>query len=64
VKIQRNLAPVEASADLTTPLNIAQINFVVGLSQLASGKYGCQVTVLDLSGVKEAFWEAPMMLVP
>jgi hypothetical protein len=46
-----------------TKLEMAPLNFTVDLSALAAGKYDCQVTVLDPSGGKGAFWQAPIMLV-
>jgi hypothetical protein len=40
------------------------MNFTVDLSQLTPGKYDCQVTVLDPTGQKGAFWTAPIIVVP
>jgi hypothetical protein len=34
------------------------------LDKLETGEYNCQVTVLDPTGQKVAFWQAPIMLVP
>jgi hypothetical protein len=34
------------------------------LSKLKPGEYDCEVTVLDPSGQKAAFWQAPVMLIP
>jgi hypothetical protein len=45
-------------------LETAPLNFTVDLAGLAPGKYDCQVTVLDPSGGKGAFWKAPIMIVP
>jgi hypothetical protein len=56
--------PVEVSPNPNTELKTAALNFTVDLSQLPLGKYDCQVTVLDPTGEKEAFWQAPIMLVP
>jgi hypothetical protein len=55
--------PQEVSPNPNTRLQVAPINFTVDLSGLAPGKYDCQVTVLDPSGGKGAFWHAPIMLV-
>ena len=33
-------------------------------AKLPAGEYNCQVTVLDPTGQKAAFWQAPVMLVP
>jgi VWFA-related protein len=56
--------PVEVSPNPNTRLETAPLNFTVDLSQLAPGKYDCQVTVLDPTGAKGAFWQAPILLVP
>jgi VWFA-related protein len=56
--------PVEVSPNPNTELKTAPLNFTVDLSQLPPGKYDCQVTVLDPTGEKGAFWQAPILLVP
>jgi hypothetical protein len=56
--------PVEVTPPPNTRLGTAPLNFTVDLSSLQPGKYDCQVTVLDPSGQKGAFWQAPIMLVP
>ena len=56
--------PEEVSPSPNSRLQIAPLNFTVDLSQLPLGKYDCQVTVLDPTGEKGAFWQAPIMLVP
>ena len=56
--------PEEVSPSPNTRLQIAPLNFTVDLSKLPLGKYDCQVTVLDPTGVKGAFWQAPILLVP
>jgi len=56
--------PVEVSPSPNKSLQIAPLNFTVDLSQLPPGKYDCQVTVLDPTGVKGGFWQAPILLVP
>ena len=33
-------------------------------TSLATGRYDCQVTVLDPTGQKAAFWRAPIVIVP
>jgi hypothetical protein len=40
------------------------LRFSVPLESLATGRYDCQVTVLDPAGQKVAFWRAPVVLVP
>jgi hypothetical protein len=56
--------PVEVSPSPNKSLQIAPLNFMVDLGQLPPGKYDCQVSVLDPTGVKGAFWQAPILLVP
>jgi VWFA-related protein len=56
--------PEEVSPLPNTRLQMAPMNFTIDLSQLAPGKYDCQVTVLDATDQKGAFWQAPIMLVP
>ncbi len=40
------------------------LKFDIGLENLPPGKYDCQVTVLDPTGQKAAFWRAPIVVVP
>jgi hypothetical protein len=40
------------------------LRFSFPLDKLPTGKYNCQVTVLDPTSQKAAFWQAPVMLVP
>ena len=56
--------PLEVSPNPNTRLQTAPLNFTVDLNQLPPGKYDCQVTVLDPTGQKGAFWQAPILLVP
>jgi hypothetical protein len=55
--------PQEVTPPPNSRLQMAPLNFTIDLSALAPGKYDCQVTVLDPSGGKGAFWQAPIMLV-
>ena len=52
------VTPVPASR-----LGVVPLSFHIPLSQLAPGEYDCQVTVLDPSGNRAAFWVNPIMLV-
>ncbi|HEY5056688.1 MAG TPA: VWA domain-containing protein [Acidobacteriaceae bacterium] len=54
--------PEEVSGNSDSRLNVAALNFAIDLNQLAAGKYDCQVTVLDPTGHKSAFWQTPIML--
>jgi hypothetical protein len=56
--------PEEVLPNVNTRLQIAPMSFNVDLSPLAPGKYDCQVTVLDPTGQKGAFWQSEIMVVP
>ena len=45
-------------------LKTANLRFSVPLDKLQTGRYTCQVTVVDPGAQKAAFWQAPMLLVP
>jgi VWFA-related protein len=57
-------APVSVTDGTAAKLKTLPVRFDLPLSALASGQYNCQVTVLDASTHKAAFWQAPVMLVP
>jgi hypothetical protein len=40
------------------------LRFNLSLEKLPPGQYDCQVTVLDPTGQKAAFWQAPIVLIP
>jgi hypothetical protein len=40
------------------------LRFALSLDKLPPGQYDCQVTVLDPTTQKAAFWQAPVVLVP
>jgi VWFA-related protein len=40
------------------------LRFSFPLDKLQTGEYNCQITVLDPTGQKIAYWQAPVMLVP
>ena len=62
----------QAKAFETAPLPVTQgmdpkskavpLRFSLSLEKLTPGEYDCQVTVLDPTGQKAAFWQAPIML--
>jgi VWFA-related protein len=56
-------APISVSAKSDTRLGVIPISFQIGLGSLAPGKYLCEVTVLDTTGYRAAFWQGPFMLV-
>jgi VWFA-related protein len=56
--------PLAVTDGLLDKLKTTPVSFSLSLSQLAAGKYNCQVTVLDPDSHKAAFWQAPVVLVP
>jgi len=57
-------APVEVSEALTNRLKTTPLKFSLSLAKLPPGEYNCQVTILDPTSQKAAFWQAPVMLIP
>ena len=56
--------PKSIAPDVTSRLGIMSMNFDLGVDSLPRGQYDCQVTVIDPSEQKAAFWRAPIKLVP
>lgn len=56
--------PMEVTVGLNNRLKTVPLSFSIALDQLKPGEYDCQVTVLDPTGQKAQFWQAPVMLVP
>jgi len=56
--------PLPVTEGLDPKSKAVPLRFSISLGKLAPGEYNCQVTVLDPSGQKAAFWSAPVMLVP
>jgi VWFA-related protein len=57
-------APIEVSEGIDNKLKTVPLRFSLSLDKLPPGKYDCQVTVVDPTSQKAAFWQAPVMLVP
>jgi len=57
-------SPISVSEGLDNRLKTIPLKFNFALEKLQAGKYDCQVTVLDPTSQKAAFWQAPIMLVP
>jgi VWFA-related protein len=57
-------APLPVTDGLEQRSKAVPLRFSVPLGELATGRYECQVTVLDPAGQKAAFWRAPIVLVP
>jgi hypothetical protein len=56
--------PIQVMDGLDPKSKAVPLRFSLSLSKLPPGEYNCQVTVLDPTGQKAAFWQAPVMLVP
>ena len=56
--------PIEVKGGWTNRVKTMPLSFSIPLHQLPPGKYECQVTVLNPTGEKGAFWRAPVKVVP
>jgi VWFA-related protein len=56
--------PVKVTQGPNRKSHMLPVMVTVPLSKLAPGEYDCEVTVLDPSGQKGAFWQAPVMIIP
>ena len=54
--------PVAVTPNPATRLGVTPLTFDVSASSLKPGQYECQVTVLDPSTSKAAFWRAPIVI--
>lgn len=61
-KLALQTAPIAVTAKSGTRLGVIPINFQISLGTLAPGKYSCEVTTLDPTGQRAAFWQGPFML--
>ena len=57
-------APLPVTDGLESRSKAVPLRFSLPLEALETGRYDCQVTVLDPAGQKVAFWRAPIVLVP
>jgi hypothetical protein len=55
--------PKSIAPDPANRLGTMTLSFDLGVDNLPRGQYDCQVTVLDPSTQKAAFWRAPILLV-
>jgi hypothetical protein len=55
--------PRSVTEGMNNRLKTMPLRFDLSLDTLAPGAYNCQVTVLDPTGQKAAFWQAPIMVV-
>jgi len=56
--------PVSVTTGMDAKSKAVPIRLTVPLSDLATGEYLCQVTILDPSAQKVAFWQAGVKIVP
>jgi VWFA-related protein len=57
-------APMEVTGALNDRLKRIPLHFSIALNQLPPGEYDCQISVLNPTGQKAAFWQASLMVVP
>src|SRR5438093_7577878 len=55
--------PRAVTESLDNRLKTVPLGFSLSLNKLPPVEYNCQVTVLDTTGQKAAFWQAPVMLI-
>ena len=55
--------PVVVKGGMPNRLKTAPLKFSVPLTGFAAGEYVCQVTVLDPTSKKAAFWQGPLAVV-
>jgi VWFA-related protein len=56
--------PIQVAEGLNNRLKTIPVQFSIALDTLAPGQYECQVTILDPTGQKAAFWRAPILVAP
>ena len=56
--------PVKVTEGLDPKSHMLPVKLSFSLAKLKPGEYNCQVTVLDPTGKKAAFWQAPVMVIP
>jgi hypothetical protein len=57
-------APLAVTEGLDARTKAVPLRFRLSIAQLPPGQYDCQVTVVDPTEQKAAFWQAPIVLVP
>jgi hypothetical protein len=55
---------LRVSEGLTPKTKAVPLRFSVALAKLKPGRYTCQVSVLDPTAQKFAFWRAPVVVLP
>jgi hypothetical protein len=54
--------PIAVAPNAASRLGVTPLSFDLNSSSLKPGQYECQVTVLDPSTSKAAFWRAPIVI--
>ena len=54
--------PIAVEPNAATRLGVTPLSFDFDVQKLVAGQYDCQVTVLDPSTSKAAFWRAPIVI--
>jgi hypothetical protein len=62
-RIAFDSAPAAVSPVPGSRLGVAPLRFNIALADLPPGKYDCQVTVLEPTSRRAAFWVNPIVLV-
>ena len=57
-------APLAAIQESDAKTKAVPLRFSLSLQKLPPWQYDCQVTVLDPTGQKAAFWQAPIVVIP
>ncbi len=57
-------SPLAVTEGLDPKSKALPLRFSLSLQQLPPGRYDCQVTVLDPTGQRASFWQAPIVLIP
>jgi hypothetical protein len=57
-------APIAAIDELDAKSRALPFRFSIPLSNIPSGEYSLQISVLDPNSQKVSFWLAPVMLIP
>jgi hypothetical protein len=56
--------PLAVTDGLDAKSKAVPLRFTLSIAELPPGQYDCQVTVLDPTGQRAAFWHAPIVLIP
>ncbi|MGA8026266.1 MAG: VWA domain-containing protein [Bryobacteraceae bacterium] len=56
--------PIEVKTGSNNRVKTMPLEFSIALNDVSPGKYECQVTVLDPTARKAAFWQAPVVILP